>query len=331
MKVPWHSFSGRLADLVRGCFRWNLPVALAQIILLTVSLYGPVYAADTPTTQPPGNDHTQLNPAIVTAQRVKQLQTEIRKYVSSVLVRPWEDSLTRWDTPICPLVAGLPRDQGEYVLALVSKIARESDAPVAGEQCKANLLIIVTWQPDLLLKMWNRRATLFDSNSSTVQTRSFLNSKAPIRVWYNFSFKGGDGTSVSTGADPSLVGGLSSALQYQNLPVLRSNSCRASKLCYGALQTFSSVIVVVDKNQINNVNMGQLVSYVAMVGLADIEMGANTESTPSILSLFKRTETPPQELSTWDRALLYGLYTSSQSNKMQMTQMKSTMLKRLLQ
>ena len=38
------------------------------------------------------------------------------------------DSLTRWHLPICPLVAGLPAEQGEAVLTRLSQIAAAADA-----------------------------------------------------------------------------------------------------------------------------------------------------------------------------------------------------------
>src|SRR5580692_8660098 len=55
--------------------------------------------------------------------------------------------LARWQEPACPLVTGLPQQQGEYILARLSEIAQVSGAPLGAEKCRPNLFIIVTKQP----------------------------------------------------------------------------------------------------------------------------------------------------------------------------------------
>jgi hypothetical protein len=312
----------------------RLACGISAIAVFALSLNGAVRAADTATQRLSANaQKSQLETVVVEAERLKQLETQIRQFTSSALVQPFADSLLRWTTPVCPLVGGLPRDRAEYILAAVSKVAREAQAPLAGEQCKANLFVIVTWQPDLLLKAWwQRDSSLFNANDGSLAVSGFLRSKAPIRVWYNFGFAPSDkGPTTDLGTVLSLTGTGIEPNILSNMPTIQSNYCRASRLCRTGVQALSSVIVVVDKNQIKNLNMGQLGDYVAMVGLADVHSEADTGSTPSILGLFQKTGTAPREMSAWDHALLYALYTTDQGNVMQMTQIKSTMLNQLLQ
>jgi hypothetical protein len=54
-------------------------------------------------------------------------------------------------------VAGLNKQQGEFVLARLSEIAKTAGAPLGAETCKPNLYVIVTPDPELLLKQWWRR------------------------------------------------------------------------------------------------------------------------------------------------------------------------------
>src|SRR5262245_687647 len=63
-------------------------------------------------------------------------------------------SLARWDSPICPLVAGIPVDQGEFILRGVSQAALAAGAPLGSETCKANLHVVVTTDPDRLMILW---------------------------------------------------------------------------------------------------------------------------------------------------------------------------------
>ncbi|MBV8806245.1 MAG: hypothetical protein JO042_14400 [Sinobacteraceae bacterium] len=48
----------------------------------------------------------------IEAQRKREIKHQISHFVSSVVVSYLNDSLERWDTPICPLVAGLSRERG---------------------------------------------------------------------------------------------------------------------------------------------------------------------------------------------------------------------------
>ncbi len=60
--------------------------------------------------------------------------------------------MARWESPACPLVTGLDRDQGEYILWRLSDIARTIGAPLGGQHCKPNIFIIVTKKPEAYLR-----------------------------------------------------------------------------------------------------------------------------------------------------------------------------------
>jgi len=87
---------------------------------------------------------------------------------------------------------------------------------------------------------------------------------------------------------------------------------------------------VADMNKLHqrHVTLGQLADYVSLVGLADIDLDADGAGAPTILRLF-HDPNPPQELTPWDRALLYSLYNTSQSGKLQMTDMEVSMVERI--
>ena len=57
-------------------------------------------------------------------------------------------------TVICPQVAGLPRNDGEFILARLSQIALVAGAPLGPEHCRANFYVIVTEKPNQLRKAW---------------------------------------------------------------------------------------------------------------------------------------------------------------------------------
>jgi hypothetical protein len=101
-----------------------------------------------------------LDTVTVQAQRDRaKLEREVNKFVSSAIGPPnhYDQSLWRWNDKVCPLVAGLNKEQGEFVLARLSEIAKTAGAPLGAETCKPNLYVIVTSDPELLLKQWWRR------------------------------------------------------------------------------------------------------------------------------------------------------------------------------
>ncbi len=87
----------------------------------------------------------------------KEAERGVSRFIFAVPIHYLDDSLSRWNSPICPLVAGLPREQGEFVLARLSQIVIAAKASLAGEHCKPNFYAIVTREPDKLLKKWYAR------------------------------------------------------------------------------------------------------------------------------------------------------------------------------
>ena len=249
----------------------------------------------------------------------------MKAFVGQIAAKPYESSLARWQTvaPICPLVAGLSREDGEYILARLSKIAAAAGAPLAPEHCKPNLYIVVSADPDALLKAWNKRDVWMfgdESDQGGPKIRKFLNSNSPIRVWYNAELYSDEGT-----------------------PLGNTNSCQSALACRTNLRAFASrigfsttrdltsALIMVDAPRARGVNFGQLASYIAMIALAEIRAGADLTDAPSILHLFSRSENErPPGLSTWDEAFLEALYHTDQTDKQQLAEIKTTMIEGLL-
>src|SRR4029077_7873107 len=110
---------------------------------------------------------SELETITVEAARDREkLGQQVNHFVSAIAVQRFDQSLANWqrEIPICPLVAGLPRADGEYMLRRLSQIALSVGAPLAQDQCKPNFYVVVTSEPDALLKAWNKRdVNLFDN------------------------------------------------------------------------------------------------------------------------------------------------------------------------
>lgn len=303
-------------------------VATAALYLSTAA-FGQQSAAPPRPTASSGK--APLDTVTVEAQRErKEVEREVNEFVFAVAVRSLHDSLSRWNTPICPLVAGLPKEQGEFVLARLSQVATEAKAPLAGERCTANFFIVVTPQPELLLKKWQARdRRMFDTRNGMGYLRRFLDTPRAVRVWYNVGFASSDGKPITSDSLASALLGTSLGLNLQmaNIPTVQVSM--GTRLRYSAVRSLSSVIVVVDANRSQGLNVGQLADYVGMVGLAEVNQDAEVGPVPTILRLFRENPDPPQALSAWDQAFLASLYGAEQASVMEESRMKRSMVSTL--
>jgi len=266
----------------------------------------------------------------ITIEAIKERQAvrlQVDHFVTAVVVRPWDESLIRWNVPICPLVAGLPREFGEFMLKRISQAAINVHARLAGKVCHPNVYVVATDFPDLLLKKWWARDRHMYNTARGIQPiERFVHSRRPIRVWYNAGSGCGGGAPVSPGASAVALAGFGAP--GFGPPVCTGGDGIDTHLTYGGIRSISSAIIVIDLRQMRKVTIQQMSDYVALVTLADVRLDADPTSAPSILWLFSRS-TPPPGLSSWDQALLYSLYNTNQADKLQVPEMESTMVTRI--
>jgi hypothetical protein len=270
-----------------------------------------------------------LSGITVEAQRqAEKLKHDVNSFVSSAIAKSFGDSLMRWDHPVCPLVAGLTRDEGEFLLLRLSNIARSVHAPLAGEHCKPNFLVIFARDPGVFLKLlWRRKPRLFDTVHGIAPVKGFIETSRPVRVWYNAQNIDADAGNAITGAlaDSADVG--MGKLDY---PVVVRPSSLGSRITYPVVRNIDSAIVVVDPLKIGKVNFGQLADYIGLVGLAEINLDKDLGEAPTILKVFNASETaPPMEMTFWDRALLRSIYSTPQNNRMQLSKIETAALKEI--
>lgn len=283
----------------------------------------PARAADSPATveSAQAGKEPEAGVAQVTVEARRRLERQVYDFVRALSrASTPEEALKRWQEPVCPLVAGLPASQGEFVLARISAVARAAGVPLAPQECRANLYIVVTASPDKLLNLWQRRHRRLFGGASPTAVRDFLTKPRPIRVWYNATFGTRFGTQLDQGAPE--VG-----MVFDNVP--SNHHFSGSRLVIDDVPLFTSVIIVVDVVQVSGLQYGQLADYVAMIALAQLDLDVHL-SAPSILELFAPA-TPdvpkPNGLTSWDAAYLKALYSTEQGTTMQRSSMASTMLR----
>jgi hypothetical protein len=315
--------------------RWR-PFVAVSVALCLLALAAFQCAAADQNNQPTPVAKAALPSITIEASRARQaVRRRVDKFVASVIVRPSDETLMRWDTPICPLVAGLPKAWGEFILSHVSQAAVAARAPLAGAKCRPNLYVVASAVPEHLLKTWwKREPWMYDTRHGIGPVMSFIESKRPIRAWYNSELGCEDGGPAGPGASALSIASL------QIPPGVGGSSTFApgaptctdgidTHLSYADARSISSALVVIDLPRLQKMTIRQLADYVTLLGLVDVRLDADPGAAPSILRLFSGHATAPPGLTPWDQALLYSLYNTRQADKQQVQDIESTMVSRI--
>jgi hypothetical protein len=264
----------------------------------------------------------QVTEEVIVKGTRPEVEKRVNTFVNGVTQRGYSvESLVRWNKPICPLVAGIPADQGEFILRGISQAVRDARAELDDEKCKPNFHVVLTPEPDQLLDLWRKRAPKLYGMTPPAQVRSILGKPRPIRVWYNVWDQCGDG--VDTGSIIAETNfGLTAMTPY-------GRGClKDSRLTFTRVQSISSVIVLVDLDDTKEIKLGPLTDYISMVGLTDVDLDGNWGDEQTILRLFAASgETASQKMSIWDRAFLKALYETSHADRHQRTEIARAMVR----
>ncbi|HEY0748357.1 MAG TPA: hypothetical protein VGD63_16765 [Steroidobacteraceae bacterium] len=240
------------------------------------------------------------------------VERQVRTFVNAIAIKPGEESIARWQSqiPLCPLLAGMPSKDGEYILSRVSKIATAAGAPLGPANCKPNFYIVVTSDPDGVMKAWSKRdVRLFgdeaDQGGSKIREFNATNS---IRVWYNTEFYRLDGTPLG------------------NAEGRTNDSARATRLETNNYRALSSIIALVDTRHLQGASFGQIAAYVSMVGLVQIRPQANVNEVPTILNLFADPSKAPAGVTAWDESFLKAVYETRSTDRTQLAAIKTAMV-----
>jgi hypothetical protein len=285
-------------------------------LLSGIAMAGP--ASATSSTGPPGKP--RLEAIIVEGQRERELERRIQTFARSIVLPSWEESLARWQVPVCPFVAGLTPEQSKFVLTRVSQITRDFGAPLAPEQCEPNFLVVVTPEPAAFLRTWwSRNPKFFNDDRGLGGVEIFVRSTKPIRIWHNVVSKCPDGRTTY-----EVYGNEGESF------IRCVDGLMGSKLRWVTVRKIVSAIVVADPALIEGLTIGQLADYVAMIGLVQIRRNANPGDAPTILNLFANTGPRTQELSRWDQAFLRSLYATDPESGLQLSEIQARMYRDLV-
>jgi hypothetical protein len=300
-------------------------------------------AAETPPSSAPANPLPEVT---VTARRIA-LEQRVSRFVNQIAAAEnGDEGLARWQVPpACPLVSGLPRQDGEFILERLSQIAHAAGVPLGDEHCRPNLYILVTPQPEDLLKGMEKRNRAFTFGydpSLLTETPAgvvdeFIKTPRAVRAWYNSNEKDAWGQPLAycpaseieqitcTPFDPKCYPPHHDA---GRVVECGRGTAGGTHLSFNNMWWLSRVFVIVDQRRLHEVKLGQLADYVAMAGFAKLKPEARLGDAPTILALFNAApQTAPIGMTEWDQTFLKSLYATEQKSKLQRSQIAHEMVR----
>ena len=214
---------------------------------------------------------TELESVIVEAQRRRELVNEqVSQFVYSIVGSGKVESLARWNVPVCVATAGLTTAEADFVKKRIAQVAAGAGVPLGGPDCGPNFVVIVTPEPEKLLKeWWSEEHRLFNRDRGLGGVNRFIQTDQPIRVWHN-----------ACNAPPGISAAAFSTTDHCGTGIT------GSRLTWAVVRAIYTAIVAVDLTKIEGLTFGQVADYVAMVGLAQFDRTRSWATLPTILGLF---------------------------------------------
>jgi hypothetical protein len=222
-----------------------------------------------------------------------ELERNIRTFIQSVVAVHNDADYALWPVPVCPFVSGISPQQKDFVFTHLSGIAQAAGVLPTTANCSPNMFIYFTPDPDaLLVKLRHSDPRLFDTPNGVAPLNHFMNTARPIRVWYNDYID-------------SKVSG--------------------SRLVRDYIRLISNSIIVVDTKRIGNANLGQVADYIALVGLAEVNLDSDLGNAPTILRIFGSSgDEKIPGLTSWDQALLRSMYRTPPRDATRLSEVETT-------
>jgi hypothetical protein len=222
------------------------------------------------------------------------LRVEIGKFIEEVAAAPMGAGLARWDKSVCIGVHNLERTAAQYVVDRVSRLALEVGLTPGEPGCIPDVIIVFTTDGKFLANylVKERERVLRPTNFGRVHRGiagmvEFAETDRAVR-WWHISMP----VSARTG-QPALTGTVSVS--------------GPSRIHDGVVDALWRVIVIVDSTKLTGTTWQQLGDYLAIVSLAQIDLGTDPQAFDSILNLFTNPGAY-SGLTDWDRAYVRSLY-----------------------
>ncbi|MBV7266648.1 hypothetical protein [Erythrobacter ani] len=239
---------------------------------------------------------------------VLERRRELRNMVAKVVnePRPGRTVATYFDA-ICPQVRGLPEKESRVIEARIRENAETLGAnrrnPSRG--CTPNVKVIFVPSSKGPADQWVTADNDMLDHLRSYQRTEVLNDPDPARAWTYVADRTADGGEFPKALRQRIDG-----------PLDWSNSLRmVSRLTVASTVEITQAVVMIEMAAAQDKTLGQLADYASMRTFGNTRSidPETTPAAPTILKLFQ-DDNPPEELTTFDRALVAKLYSTSRNS-----------------
>jgi hypothetical protein len=308
---------------------WSIATIVATLLLFGAAATASEQSSpsDVASAGQPGSGKVTASPQVTVEARV--LKSRVHSFVAKITegsFASFDDPVQLWRRPICPLVAGLPREEGEYIFEHLTAVLTLVGATRGRTGCHPNFFVVATSEPESVLNgVWDHNPHAFGGASPTL-VEQFIAKPRPVRLWYNTIPASAEGSPVTyTVGFSNLVGS-----QFDGIPTFYHDG-NGLRQRFAVVRDMLAVVAIVDLTRVAGLDWAQVTDYIAMAGLANVDLDANVGDTPTILHLFATpADSAPKSLSDWDVALLQGLYHSDATSRHQRMAVTQQMVQDLM-
>jgi hypothetical protein len=241
--------------------------------------------------------HAGGDEIVVTGETPERAKREAYTFVRELGVQVGTRQAARWSSPVCPRALGVSDTYAAMVERRIRSVANAAGAPVAPEGCEGNFAILFTTEGAAFVrKMDDRDSSRLRKLRANAQ-RQLKQAPLPVRWWYNTRVIGRDGRPLVSFPPAGVPAMGDEETKYLSL-------YEPGRISTPTTRGITDVSIVIDVNLAEGKFLGSLIDYAALVGLAEIRLGAAPRN--SILSLF--APSPPTQLTSNDSAFLKALY-----------------------
>jgi len=221
---------------------------------------------------------------------------------------PASGQLARWHTPVCVSAFGLTSGFNSFVSERIAAIATSVGAPTGAANCKPNIHIYFTNDPQTLANQIAKQIPEALGFHYVSETRNLATPRHPIEGWYATATTGEKGTVQID--DPEL---LNPAAAGNGLLVSKTPPARlGTRLNTGRDSVLVHALILVDIRKVTGYEIGPISDYLAMLVLSQTRQQDACGQLPSILDLMAPgcNREKPTSVTAGDLAFLRALYVS---------------------
>jgi hypothetical protein len=249
------------------------------------------------------------DPSDIIVQGERDRDKQISHFIRSLTPAPVRGQTSRFESGICPAVAGLPDGQQVNIARRIRRVAQAAGIAVEKPGCDPNLVLIVTNDKAALLKKLARQRPDYFPGWSSGRLRDLERDRYPVAAWHIETSVESDGRLMPVVTVGSSQNGVPSDAGW--------TTEMASRLTTVSHRAFIAAVVVVQADALAGLTTTQLADYAAMRALVRTEptkFGQSGDST--ILSII---DTPmgkpvPLTLTAWDLSFIRAFYASSRNS-----------------